>query len=963
MNRNPLLAALSFALLSALGAHVALCQASAPQPLNLTAVAPRHDCALMTAVDVSTVVGSPTIVKAATLEEGSSIRYCRVQAVVDDYAHFEMRLPASAWTQRLLFGGGPAAQVAPGGMSLEHFVTVSWQDLGRRGHEDDFARNYQYRINDGYRGMHLQVLAAKALIAKYYGQGPKYSYFNACSEPGREGMQEVQRFPQDFDGVGAGCPPINFTLNNGVFQAWNVLTNTDADGQLILTADKLPVLHQAILEQCDAADGAKDGIISNPFACHPDVTAVQCKAGQDPAICLTSEQVRVVQELYRGAHDSQGGKLMPIGVLPGSELAWTSTIAPTRNPSEPRDQTTTAIRSQFSDPALPGSWQLRDLKFDRASFDAITKLHYVYDATNPDLAAFAKAGHKLILWQGLGDSNVLPAYAVLYYTALQKVMGERTVDGFVRFYALPGVNHCGGGGRARHQRPAGAAHAVGGARHSTRRFAGHSHSKEQRTRLRPHEACARTAGRRRSHAPAVSLSAEREVRGFRQRQRRRELCRRIRATCPCIDIRLVRLRVLYEATREVVHNERPQYGITLQVRVVHRILSIIACAVMLYLGVTGSLIQFLDLREILGGAPETAAGMQSINEGKNGNAGYVVLTPIDYGAAPLPQDLDFRGAFDIVLKGLHEQKPDAQPIYVELRIANGVIIGQARFGQPATGIDNINKGLIAVDAATGAPAAPVLVSTLRPEPSFRQTLKEWHRFWKRSDVPGVYAELLSGVVLWALMLTGLTMYFRLLKQRRRLGRKQLFWMSAGRWRAFHRAVSVIAAVLLIWVALSGTWLGVESVWHTFQGRPPRSTSPGLNDQDILSMVGATLSYLHTTEPAVRLKILQVRTYAGMKQGIVVTDEPAARQLVFNLATGKPVSLTEPGYPPSGFPFGLQTHEDIKHLHSGFLLGLWARVLDLVAGLALIFLSVSGLVMYLEMWNKRRAGGRGQFFWK
>jgi feruloyl esterase len=399
----------------------------------------------MTAVDVSTVVGSPTIVKAATLEEGSSIRYCRVQAVVDDYAHFEMRLPASAWTQRLLFGGGPAAQVAPGGMSLEHFVTVSWQDLGRRGHEDDFARNYQYRINDGYRGMHLQVLAAKALIAKYYGQGPKYSYFNACSEPGREGMQEVQRFPQDFDGVGAGCPPINFTLNNGVFQAWNVLTNTDADGQLILTADKLPVLHQAILEQCDAADGAKDGIISNPFACHPDVTAVQCKAGQDPAICLTSEQVRVVQELYRGAHDSQGGKLMPIGVLPGSELAWTSTIAPTRNPSEPRDQTTTAIRSQFSDPALPGSWQLRDLKFDRASFDAITKLHYVYDATNPDLAAFAKAGHKLILWQGLGDSNVLPAYAVLYYTALQKVMGERTVDGFVRFYALPGVNHCGGG--------------------------------------------------------------------------------------------------------------------------------------------------------------------------------------------------------------------------------------------------------------------------------------------------------------------------------------------------------------------------------------------------------------------------------------------------------------------------------------------------------------------------------------
>ena len=398
-------------------------------------------------------------------------------------------------------------------------------------------------------------------------------------------------------------------------------------------------------------------------------------------------------------------------------------------------------------------------------------------------------------------------------------------------------------------------------------------------------------------------------------------------------------------------------------RVVHRILSIVAGAVMLYLGVTGSLIQILDLKEILSGAPETTAGMQSINEGKNGNAGYVVLTPIDYGAAPLPQDLDIAGALSAVLKGLHEQRPDARPIYVELRSSNGVTIGQARFGQPATLLDNINTGLVAVDASTGAATAPVLVSTLRPEPSFRQTLKEWHRFWTRSDVPGVYGELLSGIVLWTLIVTGLTMYFRLLKQRRRLGRKQLFWMAGGRWRAFHRAVSMIAAVLLIGVAFSGTWLAVESVWHTFQGRPPRPVAPELSDQNVLDMAHATLSFLRTTEPPMGIRILQVRAYAGMKQGVVVTDEPTARQLVFNLATGKEVGLTEPGYPSSGFPLGLQTHENIKHLHSGFLFGIWARVLDLLAGFALIFLSVSGLTMYLEMWNKRRAGGRGLFFWK
>jgi feruloyl esterase len=429
-------------------AHAATPEAQAEQPLNLPAVAPVQDCSAMASADVSTAVGAPTVVtSAAVVNDAKSPAYCRLQVVADNYAKFEMHLPVSVWTQRLLFGGGPGAQVAPGAMTLERFVTVSWQDLGHRGHEDDFATNYQYRVNGAYRGMHLQVLAAKALIGKYYGQAPRFSYYNACSEPGREGMMEVQRFPEDFDGVGAGCPPIDFTINNGVFQAWNVLTNTGADGKPIITADKLPILHKAVLEQCDAADGAKDGIVSDPFSCHPDVTAVQCKAGEDAATCLNSAQVHAAQELYRGAHDAQGNKLTPIGVLPGSELAWTATIIPNagRNPTEARDQTSTAVRSQFNDPALPNTWVVDDLKFNRASFDAITKLHYLYDATDPDLSAFAKAGHKLILWQALGDTNVLPAHAVLYYTALRNLMGAKTTDGFVRFYVLPGVYHCGGG--------------------------------------------------------------------------------------------------------------------------------------------------------------------------------------------------------------------------------------------------------------------------------------------------------------------------------------------------------------------------------------------------------------------------------------------------------------------------------------------------------------------------------------
>jgi len=188
-------------------------------------------------------------------------------------------------------------------------------------------------------------------------------------------------------------------------------------------------------------------------------------------------------------------------------------------------------------------------------------------------------------------------------------------------------------------------------------------------------------------------------------------------------------------------------------------------------------------------------------------------------------------------------------------------------------------------------------------------------------------------------------------------------MVGGRLRGYHRAISVIAAVLLIGVAFSGTWLGFESSWHTFARPPPPTVTPELSDADVLDMAGATLNALHLAEPAVRIKVLRVRHYGGMRQGVVITDEPVTRQLVFNTATGKEVSLTEPGYPSSGFPFGLQMHEEVKHLHSGYLFGSWARVLDLLAGLGLIFLSISGLIMYLEMWNKRRIAGRGQFIWK
>lgn len=385
----------------------------------------------------------------------------------------------------------------------------------------------------------------------------------------------------------------------------------------------------------------------------------------------------------------------------------------------------------------------------------------------------------------------------------------------------------------------------------------------------------------------------------------------------------------------------------------HRILAMVASLLMLYLAVTGTWIQLLDLRAVLGGAPESDATMLSINEGKFGNRDYAVVSQDDFDASPLPTDLAIGRAFATTLEAVRPQAPGRDLNFAEIRVVDGVVVGQAQFGGEVK----------AAELATGAAISPLVSEPMYPPESTRQSLKEWHRFWSRNDKPAVYFELLSGLIMCTLIGTGLIIYFRLLKQRRKIGRPGLVWLNGGLWRGLHRAISVVAAVFIIAVAISGTLLGFESSWHTFVNRSQPEVPATLSDAEVMSMAQASAAALHATAPDVPIRVLRVRKYHGMKQGVAITQEDVTRQLVFDTDTGKQVSLTEDHYPPSGFPFGLQMHENIKHFHSGFLFGLPARMISLLAGLALIYLSISGIVMYFEMWAKRRKAGRLAFFWK
>jgi uncharacterized iron-regulated membrane protein len=390
-------------------------------------------------------------------------------------------------------------------------------------------------------------------------------------------------------------------------------------------------------------------------------------------------------------------------------------------------------------------------------------------------------------------------------------------------------------------------------------------------------------------------------------------------------------------------------------RIVHRIVAFLAVLLMLWLAGTGATIQLLDLNAVLTHAPATDPTRVSMVEGMYGQPNFAVIQLADFSAAPLPPDFDIKQAAAIVLQSAHASTMD----WLELRRVDGIPVGQVMVGTQ----------LEAFDARNGTPvtASPPqrIPQGARLPPSLRQKLKTLHRFWNRGDTPGVYFEFLAGLVLFTLLITGLVMYFQLLRARRRIKRRQLFWLTGGTWRGWHRGVSVAAAAFLLCMAFSGTWIGFESSWNALGrsggGGPPPAVPVAA--AAIPNMTATTLQAMQRLHPGTPIKVIRLRMFGQMQQGVVITGGDTTDQLVFNAETGQPASLTEPAYPPVGFPFGVQVHENIKHFHSGEMFGLSGQMMNLLAGLSLLFLSVSGLVMYFDMWLKRCKGGRGSLLWK
>jgi hypothetical protein len=198
----------------------------------------------------------------------------------------------------------------------------------------------------------------------------------------REAMEMAERYPDDFDGIIAGAPEIIAGPLNAEAQTWFCKVNTDANGNAILTDNKLAALQAAVIKACGGDDGvAGDGIITDPQDCHFDPASIECAAGAEDNSCLTPAQVQVVREFYRGPTDPQGRLLYPGGAPYGSEGGWSVFELPPSPNGGNAGRSTTTTRWRRATGATGGRRTLPACSWSRPSTTAAAVTRVPFNPT------------------------------------------------------------------------------------------------------------------------------------------------------------------------------------------------------------------------------------------------------------------------------------------------------------------------------------------------------------------------------------------------------------------------------------------------------------------------------------------------------------------------------------------------------------------------------------------------------
>lgn len=434
-------------------------------PYTSTPHSSKKSCAALVSLTNNdfAVLASRLIPRSADVPE-----HCRVSGVIPSEIVFEVNLPLR-WNARFyMYGNGgyagntPAARGFTRDQALRRGFATAHTNTGHDARQEpgaSFAHDdLQKTVDYAFRAVHLTAVTAKELIGSFYERRAAHSYWDGCSTGGRQGLMSAQRFPEDFDGIVAGAPVIDFT---GTMVAY--LWNSRALAETRVSQEKVDLLARKVYEQCDAIDGLEDGLIDDPRRCRFDPAAdlSRCESAGPRTDCFTDGEIAAVRKIYDGPRGA-AGSLYP-GQPLGAEIVGFASSAQGGVPSRIRgwepwllnERGPTAQVGMAESFVKYMAFDVDDARYDWTAFDfdtdpqRIATIAAMLNATDADLSRFRSRGGKLLTYFGWADAALNPYRTVAYYESLRKTMGAEPQD-FYRLFMVPGMFHCSGGVGADH---------------------------------------------------------------------------------------------------------------------------------------------------------------------------------------------------------------------------------------------------------------------------------------------------------------------------------------------------------------------------------------------------------------------------------------------------------------------------------------------------------------------------------
>nr|UBX54516.1 feruloyl esterase [Aspergillus sp.] len=372
-----------------------------------------------------------------------SMDLCRVSLSIPTSTRsgvdLELWFPSN-WTGRFLQTGNGGIDGCIRYEDLAYGVSNGFATAGSNNGHDGKAlaalyQNDEVTVDFAWRALRASVIIGKNLLGSFYGKPHTKAYYMGCSLGGRQGIDAADRFPDDFDGILAGAPAVDFNNLTSWRASFFPITGTPGSPQF-LTKEQWTLVHREVLRQCDGIDGVEDGIISDPMLCDFHADSLRCVAGLSDG-CLSAAQVETVRRVFSPLLDEDGQLVYP-AMQPGSEI--------------------TAAEGLYSGaPWLYSAEWFKYVVYNPTWDPATFTLHdaYVADALNPGtirtwpnhLSMFRHRGGKLILYHGQQDEKITSFNSQRLYDHLHRSMrlSSADMDAFLRFFRVPGMGHCSGG--------------------------------------------------------------------------------------------------------------------------------------------------------------------------------------------------------------------------------------------------------------------------------------------------------------------------------------------------------------------------------------------------------------------------------------------------------------------------------------------------------------------------------------